>query len=272
MAIFQLSESQPATAITGFEAEQSIADFARLLSEKNLPFSIITDEYSEALLPYSRHIIDSFEHLPFPVEVVVDFTWGPSLCDLTEGALAISPNITIFSSAIMTTATYKRMVFDDANIINFNGLPGMFPQSNVVELAPALDISSEMVSFAQRYFHSLGFATEMVADRVGMVTPRVLSMIINEAAFCVMEGVSSAADIDTAMKLGTNYPKGPLEWADEIGIDVIADLIEGLKLEYSQERYRTCTLLKQYARAGRTGRKSGRGFYSYDLTGNKLEL
>ncbi len=272
MAIFQLSESQPATAITGFEAEQSIADFARILSEKNLPFSIITDEYSEALLPYNRHIIDSFEHMPFPVEVVVDFTWGPSLCDLTEGALAIAPNITIFSSAIMTTATYKRMVFDDSNIINFNGLPGLFPQSTVVELAPALDVSPEVASFAQRYFHSLGFATEMVADRVGMVTPRVLSMIINEAAFCVMEGVSSAADIDTAMKLGTNYPKGPLEWADEIGIDVIADLLEGLKLEYSQERYRTCTLLKQYARAGRTGRKSGRGFYSYDNKGNRLEL
>lgn len=269
MAIFQLSDSKPATAITGFEAEETIAAFAGILTEQNVPFSIITDEYSEPLLPYSRHIVESFEHLHTPVEIVVDFTWGPSLYELTEDILAVNPGITILSSAIMTTATYKRMIFDDANVINFNGLPGFFPGMNVVELAPALGVTPEAAAFAQRYLHSLGFATELVEDRVGLVTPRVLSMIINEAAFCVMENVASPADIDTAMQLGTGYPKGPLAWADEIGIDVIADLMEGLKLEYTQERYRTCALLKQYTRSGRTGKKAGKGFYTYDDQGNR---
>jgi 3-hydroxybutyryl-CoA dehydrogenase len=271
MAIFQLSDSKPATAITGFESEQTIAAFAHVLTEQNVPFSIVTDEYSEPLLPYSRHIVESFEQLHTPVEVVVDFTWGPSLYEITEDILAVNPGITILSSAIMTTATYKRMVFDDANIINFNGLPGFFPHTKVVELAPALGVSPDAMAFAQRYLHGLGFATEVVEDRVGLVTPRVLSMLVNEAAFCVMENVASPADIDTAMKLGTNYPKGPLEWADEIGIDVITDLMEGLKLEYAQERYRTCALLKQYTRSGRTGKKAGKGFYAYDTKGNRVE-
>lgn len=248
-----------------------MAVFAQILTEHNVPFSIIAETYPDELLPYSRHIVESADQLSTPIEVVIDCTWGPSLCDSTDDILDTMPNVAVLSSAIMSTATHKRMIFDEANIINFNGLPGLLSASAVVEMAPALGVPPEVVSFVRRYLQALGFATEVVEDRVGLVTPRILAMIINEAAFCVMENVSAAADIDTAMKLGTNYPKGPLEWADEIGVDVITDMLEGLKLEYAQERYRTCSLLKQLTRAGQTGKTTGKGFYTYDAQGNKLE-
>lgn len=248
-----------------------MAVFAQVLTEHNVPFSIIAEGYPDELLPYSRHIVENFSQLSTPIEVVVDCTWGPSLCDSTDDILDAMPSVPVLSSAIMSTATHKRVIFDDANVINFNGLPGLFAPSSVVELAPALGVAPDVVSFIRRYLQALGFTPEVVEDRVGLVMPRILSMIINEAAFCVMESVSSAADIDTAMKLGTNYPKGPLEWADEIGIDVVTDMLEGLKLEYAQERYRTCSLLKQLTRAGHTGKAAGKGFYTYDAQGKRLE-
>jgi 3-hydroxybutyryl-CoA dehydrogenase len=122
---------------------------------------------------------------------------------------------------------------------------------------------TKMFSIRQVLQH-LGYQVEHVEDRVGLVQMRVLATLINEAAFAVMEGVASPADIDQAMKLGTNYPKGLLEWADEIGIPIILLILDGLYREYQQERYRPCVLLKQYARAGWYGRASGRGFYTYE--------
>jgi 3-hydroxybutyryl-CoA dehydrogenase len=91
-------------------------------------------------------------------------------------------------------------------------------------------------------------------------------MIINEAAFALMEGVASAEDIDTAMKLGTNYPLGPLEWADRIGLDQVLAVLEGLQAEYGDDRYRPAPLLRQLVRAGHCGQSTGRGFHSYSGT------
>lgn len=91
---------------------------------------------------------------------------------------------------------------------------------------------------------------ERVADRVGHISARILSMIINEATFALLEGVANPADVDTAMRLGTAYPKGPLAWCDEIGADVIVDLLDGLQRDYGEERYRPSVLLRQHARAG----------------------
>jgi 3-hydroxybutyryl-CoA dehydrogenase len=110
-----------------------------------------------------------------------------------------------------------------------------------------------------------GKGVEWVEDRVGLITPRILSMIVNEAAFAVMEGVAEPLDIDRAMCLGTNYPKGPLAWGDEMGLDYVVMLLEALYEEYHDERYRPCVLLKQMVRGGRLGKREGAGFYPYVL-------
>ena len=96
----------------------------------------------------------------------------------------------------------------------------------------------------------------------GLTFPRILSLIINEAARSLEEGVASAEEIDIAMRLGVNYPQGPLRWADQIGLDEVLAVLEGLQRETGDDRYRPAALLKKLVIAGFLGETSGRGFYS----------
>jgi 3-hydroxybutyryl-CoA dehydrogenase len=99
---------------------------------------------------------------------------------------------------------------------------------------------------------------------VGGVLERIVCQVINECAFALGEAVGSAQDIDTGMVLGLNYPRGPLAWADEIGLDHVLAVLDGLWEEYREERYRPAPALHGLVRAGRLGRASGAGFFAYD--------
>jgi 3-hydroxybutyryl-CoA dehydrogenase len=102
-----------------------------------------------------------------------------------------------------------------------------------------------------------------VADGPGLVRARTVCCLINEAAGLLLEGVAAAADIDRAMQLGTNYPHGPLAWGDVIGLDVVLGVMNGLFNEWGEDRYRPSPLLRRLVAAGRLGRKTGQGFYTY---------
>jgi 3-hydroxybutyryl-CoA dehydrogenase len=108
-----------------------------------------------------------------------------------------------------------------------------------------------------------GSADEEVQPAAGGVLERIICQVINECAFALGEGVGSAADIDTGMVLGLNYPRGPLAWADQIGLDHVLAVLDGLWEEYHEERYRSAPELKRLVRAGRLGRSTGAGFFSY---------
>jgi 3-hydroxybutyryl-CoA dehydrogenase len=103
-----------------------------------------------------------------------------------------------------------------------------------------------------------------VRPAAGGVLERIVCQVINECAFALGEGVGSAQDIDTGMTLGLNYPRGPLAWADEIGLDHVLAVLDGLWEEYREERYRPAPALRSLVRAGRLGRASGAGFFAYD--------
>jgi 3-hydroxybutyryl-CoA dehydrogenase len=105
-----------------------------------------------------------------------------------------------------------------------------------------------------------------VTPAAGGVLERIVCQVINECAFALGEGVGSAQDIDTGMVLGLNYPRGPLAWADQIGLDHVLAVLDGLWEEYREERYRAAPELKRLVRAGRLGRASGGGFFAYDAT------
>ncbi len=168
--------------------------------------------------------------------------------------------------------TYDTPFFDReviSRLIMYSPL-AFYQGRHVIEFAPTKATDPEALAKAKNLFQSLQVKAYEITDTPGLVLPRVLAMLVNEAASAVMEGVASPEDIDTAMKLGTNYPEGPLAWADKIGIDVICQILDTLVNEYFEDRYRPVLLLKQMAGSGKLGVKTGEGFYIYE--GSKTEL
>jgi len=137
------------------------------------------------------------------------------------------------------------------------------PVMNLVEIVRGLLTSEETCQTTKNLALSLGKAPVEVNDYPGFVSNRVLMPMINEAIFCVMEGVGSPEAVDTVMKSGMNHPIGPLALADLIGLDICLSVLEVLQGGLGDPKYRPCPLLRKMVDAGQLGRKSGRGFYQY---------
>jgi 3-hydroxybutyryl-CoA dehydrogenase len=138
----------------------------------------------------------------------------------------------------------------------------------IVRGLPTSDVTAATVTaLAQRF----GKTTIGARDIPGFIVNRMLIPLLNEACYGLYEGLGTAADIDTGVKLGLNHPMGPLELSDLIGLDTCLAIAEVLHRELGDDKYRPCPLLRQYVAAGWLGRKVMRGFYEYDSSGNKKE-
>ena len=137
------------------------------------------------------------------------------------------------------------------------------PVMTLVEIVRGHLTSDATYALTEDLVKRLGKTPVAVNDYPGFVSNRILMPMINEAAFCLMEGVATREAIDTVMKLGMNHPMGPLALADLIGLDTCLSIMEVLYTGFGDPKYRPCPLLRSLVRAGQLGRKSGRGFYEY---------
>ena len=137
------------------------------------------------------------------------------------------------------------------------------PVMQLVEVIRGLATSDETTTRVLSIARTLGKTPVEVNDYPGFVANRILMPMINEAVYCLMEGVGSPEAIDTVMKLGMNHPMGPLALADLIGLDTCVAILEVLQSGLGDPKYRPCPLLRKYVAAGWLGRKTGRGFFAY---------
>ncbi len=277
-----------------------VAEFARLLEKKSRDFLILnsTDEFGDDLSAeeliaealeqsfgpdqameaedddvneyydeFAENVVMSISDLSDKTQI--EFIIDCSIKSQQHKVLVLQelaeffPSALIISSTLVCTATdINSMLPLASQVVGAPLIPG-FSEATTLEIAPSLRTREISHQRARSFFESLGFAVEIVEDRIALVFPRMIAMLINEAAFAVMEKVATAQDIDTAMKLGVNYPKGLLEWADRIGADVIVAILDALFQEYHEPRYKCCALLRQHVRSGWLGKTTGRGFYNY---------
>jgi 3-hydroxybutyryl-CoA dehydrogenase len=146
--------------------------------------------------------------------------------------------------------------------VGFHALPP-FEQTKLVELTRGPDSADSAAKAAERFFTTLGKHSTWVQDAPGLVLGRIVCQVINEAAFAIGEGVGRAEDVDAGMVHGLNYPRGPLAWADQIGLDHVLSVLDGLFDERRESRYRAAPLLRRLVWSGRLGRHTGEGFMTH---------
>jgi 3-hydroxybutyryl-CoA dehydrogenase len=150
--------------------------------------------------------------------------------------------------------------------VGFHALPPL-QDSSLIELTRGPDSALSAASAAEGFFASLGKHTAWVQDAPGLVLGRIVCQVINESAFALGEGVGSAEDIDAGMVHGLSHPRGPLGWADQIGLDHVLSVLDALSDELREERYRAAPALRRRAWSGKLGRQTGEGFFAYEVQG-----
>ncbi|WDF05091.1 3-hydroxybutyryl-CoA dehydrogenase [Shouchella hunanensis] len=172
--------------------------------------------------------------------------------------------------AILATNTSSLPITDLASVTNRpEAVIGMHfmnpvPRMKLIEIIRGLATSEEVFQTIETLSYQLDKVPVCSEDFPGFVSNRILMPMINEAVFTLYEGVATAEDIDTVMKLGMNHPMGPLTLADFIGLDTCLSIMNVLHEGFGDDKYRPCPLLKKYVQAGWLGKKAGRGFFQYE--------
>ncbi len=192
-----------------------------------------------------------------PEDIGLKLRLFAELDEICAGEVVLATNTSALSVTEIAAATRRprRVV----GMHFFNPVPKM----KLVEIVRALDSGDDAIAATEAVARRMGKETVLVKDSAGFVTSRVNAMIGNEAFLMLQDGVASARDIDKALKLGLNHPMGPFEMIDLVGLDTRLAVMEFLHKSLG-ERYRPAPLLVQHVKAGRLGRKTGRGVYEYE--------
>jgi 3-hydroxybutyryl-CoA dehydrogenase len=213
--------------------------------------------------------LEDLGHTDFVLEAVVENE--DAKISLFQKLDKVCPPEVIFASNT-SSISITRMGARTTRADRFIGMHFMnpVPAMKLVEIIRGLATSQDTYEATRSLAEQLGKNTMTAEDFPGFIVNRILLPMINEAIYTLYEGVGGVTDIDTAMKLGTNQPMGPLELADLIGLDTCLAIMEVMHRVFGDDKYRPCPLLKKYVDAGYLGRKAGRGFYKYDAQGNPI--
>ncbi len=199
----------------------------------------------KVLLKDKAEFIDNIKDKP---ELIINSTNYPfekkseELKFIIEKSESQVPVLT--SSLCYSVSEQCAMIKSPGRLIGI-GLYDTFSNAKRIEIAPSKITDNTILKNAENILGELGITYSIVPDRVGMIFPRIVSMIINEATQVYSEKVASKEDIDTAMKLGTNYPLGPLEWADRLGVGLVYNILTALQRDFGEDRYRPHPVLKE---------------------------
>jgi 3-hydroxybutyryl-CoA dehydrogenase len=243
--------SRAITTISG-NLDREVAKNKTTLSEKSEVISRITPTTDMGRLAESDFIIEAVNE---------DFTVKTQIFQALDRTLRPAVIMASNTSSISITKMASKTQRPD-RIIGMHFMNPV-PVMNLVEVVRGLATSEETCQATRSLAESLGKTPVEVKDFPGFVSNRVLMPMINEAIFCVMEGVGSPEAVDSVMKLGMNHPIGPLALADLIGLDICLNILEVLQEGLGDPKYRPCPLLRQMVDARLLGRKSGQGFYRY---------
>jgi 3-hydroxybutyryl-CoA dehydrogenase len=216
------------------------------------------------------HELDAVSDCDLVIETISeDFEAKRTL--LAELDVLLPPTVPIIVNT--STLSITELARDLAHPERVLGMHFLYPVTTtpVVEIVRGQVTSDGAFELARDFARILGKVPIEVFESPGFVTTRVVLPLINEAIHTVMEGVASAAEIDLALKLGYEFRTGPLEWADRVGLDKILNWLEHLFHETGEPRFRPCPLLRKLVRAGQTGARTGKGFFTYDEHRTRLD-
>lgn len=238
-----MSEKKKSVYVTG--DTDLVMEFGKNCAAAGFTVACRTGLAEKSALPRGFRAVPS---VPGDVQLAAELTnlnAGTKRNNLAALDRALPAGVPILSSSVtVRLAEQASWIRRPGRLVGCGAFPTLL-SGGIMELSASVSTETSGIEAVSRFLSETGKEISVVDDRPGLVMPRILCMIINEAFFALTENVASPADIDTAMKLGANYPMGPVQWADSIGIPQIVAVLNALREDTGEERYRVAPLLQQ---------------------------